>query len=247
MEERLQKVLAQWGVASRRHAETLIEAGRVRVNGTTAHLGQKADPTQDRIELDGRLIAPPTRPTHRYFLLNKPQRVVCSCEDPQGRKTVLAFLPRHLQHGAGLHPVGRLDFNSTGALVLTNDGDLTYRLTHPRHHMAKTYRVIVTGKPSAATLRQWQQGISLAGRRTLPAQVKIVSTTESHNRTELEVVLQEGRNRQIRRVAERLGHPVKKLHRLAIGPIHLGNLGIGEVRELTDAELIQLCVTPDDG
>lgn len=246
MEERLQKVLAQRGIASRRHAETLIEAGRVRVNGAIAHLGQKADPAHDRIELDGRLIATPTRPAHRYFLLHKPQRVVCSCEDPQGRKTVLAYLPRNLQRGTGLHPVGRLDFNSTGALLLTNDGDLTYRLTHPRHHVTKIYQVVVAGKPTATTLRQWQQGIYLSGRRTLPAQVKVLSTTESPHRTELELVLREGRNRQIRRVAEQLGHPVKKLHRLAIGPVRLGSLGVGKVRELTDVELSQLCVTPDD-
>ena len=236
MAERLQKVLSQWGVASRRHAEGLIQSGRVWVNGEVAHLGQKADPTRDRIELDGRLLSSQNRPDHYYFLLNKPKRVVSSCRDPRDRKTVLEFLPQSLHQGAGIHPVGRLDFNSTGALLLTNDGDLTCRLTHPRNHIPKTYQVIVAGKPSSAVIDLWQKGVVLAGRRTLPASVTIVSTGPTES-TELEVVLWEGRNRQIRRVAEQLGHPVKKLHRVAIGPIQLGNLAIGQLRSLNPTEM----------
>jgi len=239
MEERLQKVLSQWGVASRRHAETLIQSGRVRVNGEAAHLGQKADPDRDRIELDGRVLAQQQRPQHHYWLLNKPQRVVSSCYDPQRRKTVLAFLPHDLGHQSGIHPVGRLDYNSTGALILTNDGDLTYQLTHPRHHIPKTYRVVVAGQLKPATIRRWEQGIVLAGRRTLPARVTVIATNPPRS-TELEVVLTEGRNRQIRRVAEHLGHPVKQLHRIAIGPIQLGSLAAGAIRPLTAAEVAHL-------
>ena len=239
MAERLQKVLSQWGVASRRHAEELIQLGRVSVNGEVAHLGQKANPDCDRIELDGRLLAAQNRPDHYYFLLNKPKRVLSSCRDPRERKTVLAFLPESLRQGTGIHPVGRLDFNSTGALLLTNDGALTCQLTHPRHHVSKTYQVTVAGRPSSAVIRQWQQGVMLTGRRTLPAQVKVISTAAA-DQTQLEIVLREGRNRQIRRVAEQLGHPVKKLHRTAIGPLQLGDLAIGHVRSLTAAEVAEI-------
>ncbi|MBE7384091.1 MAG: rRNA pseudouridine synthase [Leptolyngbya sp. SIO1E4] len=246
MEERLQKVLSQWGIASRRHAEVMIQSGRVRVNGQVAQLGQKAEPERDQIELDGQIISARNRPGYQYWLLNKPKQVMSSCQDPQGRKTVLEFLPEAIRRGQGIHPVGRLDFNSTGALLLTNDGDLTFRLTHPRHHLPKTYRVIVTGHPSPTIIRQWQQGIVLAGRRTLPAKVNILSTGSSKY-TELEVVLWEGRNRQIRRVAESLGHPVKRLHRIEIGPIRLGQLAVGQVRALTAADLAKLRHTLDNG
>lgn len=239
MTERLQKVLSQWGVASRRHAEGLIQAGRVSVNGEVAHLGQKADPLRDRIELDGRLLAAQNRPEHYYFLLNKPKRVVSSCSDPRDRKTVLTFLPEPLRQGAGIHPVGRLDFNSTGALLLTNDGDLTCRLTHPRHHIPKTYQVTVAGHPGSTVIHQWRQGVMLMGRRTLPAEVTVTAPVSS-NQTELKIVLREGRNRQIRRVAEQLGHPVKRLHRIAIGPLQLGDLAMGQVRSLTVAEIAEL-------
>ncbi|MEM9003614.1 MAG: pseudouridine synthase [Cyanobacteria bacterium P01_F01_bin.86] len=239
MEERLQKVLSQWGIASRRHAEALIQARRVRVNGEVAHLGQKADPAVDRIELDGKILAAKNRPDYHYWLLNKPKRVVSSCKDPRDRKTVVEFLPQSLRQGAGIHPVGRLDFNSTGALLLTNDGNLTCRLTHPRHHIPKTYRVTVAGQPSSTVIDRWQRGVILSGRSTLPAKVTVLSVGKSVS-TELEIVLWEGRNRQIRRVAEQLGHPVKKLHRIAIGPIQLGNLASGQARSLTPSEMTKL-------
>lgn len=244
MEERLQKLLSKWGGASRRHAEALIQAGRVLVNDQVAELGQKADPDSDRIVLDGRELSGQKRPELHYFLLNKPSRVVSTCQDPQGRKTVLAFLPKDLQDGAGIHPVGRLDYNSTGALILTNDGNLTHQLTHPSHQLPKTYRVIVKGNPQPAVIDRWRQGIVLAGRRTLPAEVKILA--QSATCTELEIVLREGRNRQIRRVAETLGHPVKSLHRIAIGPIHVAELGPGQLRQLTEAELGKLCYRTEE-
>jgi len=231
--------LSKWGVASRRHAESLIAAGRVRVNGNVATLGQKADPDRDTIDLDGRELSPRDRPQSYYGLLHKPLRTVSTCQDPQGRQTVLDLLPRELQQASGVHPVGRLDYNSTGALILTNDGELTYHLTHPRHHIPKTYRVTIKGQPSPDIINRWRRGVPLAGRPTAPAKVTVLSSP-SPGQTELEIVLWEGRNRQIRRTADLLGHPVKRLHRVAIGPIHLGNLSNGQVRPLMPEELQQL-------
>lgn len=241
MDERLQKVLSSWGVASRRQAEQLIAQGRVQVNHEIAHLGQKVDPVRDRICVDGVLVSPAIQPDPLYLLLNKPAGVVSTCDDPWGRRTVLDLLPKDLQHGQGLHPVGRLDAESTGALLLTNDGDLTFYLTHPRHHIPKTYQVWVEGYPTQETLRQWRQGVLLEGRKTLPAQVSVVQR-HPDRKTLLEIVLKEGRNRQIRRVADQLGHPVVLLHRTAIGPIRLQNPGVPEVlpgcyRPLTDTEV----------
>lgn len=228
MNQRLQKIIAHWGIASRRHGEEMIESGRVKVNGKLAHVGQKADPECDRIEIDGRILNPSTQPRPLYLLLNKPLDVVCTCTEPQGRKTVLDLLPRKLQAGQGLHPVGRLDSDSTGALLITNDGELTFRLTHPRYHIAKTYEVLVQGCPPESVLEQWRQGILLSGKNTLPAKVRRLRKF-SGSQTLLEVVLHEGRNRQIRRVAEALGYRVVQLHRTAIGPIHLNSTGQPEL------------------
>jgi 16S rRNA U516 pseudouridylate synthase RsuA-like enzyme len=160
MSVRLQKILSQWGVGSRRLAESLIREGRVTVNGEAAHLGQKADLACDRIEVDGQVIHPEQRPEHHYLLLHKPLGMVSTCADPEGRPTVLEALPTEL-HSVGLHPVGRLDMYSTGALLLTNDGELTYRFTHPKHDITKTYRVCLEGKPTAQTLKAWRQGMPL--------------------------------------------------------------------------------------
>lgn len=232
--ERVQKILSQWGVASRRQAEQMILAGRVRLNGAVAHLGQKADPLQDRIEVDGKLLQ--QRPELLYLLLHKPAGVVSTCQDPQGRSTVLDLLPASLRQNLGLHPVGRLDTASTGALLLTNDGAVTLCLTHPRHSVAKTYQVWVQGSPPESVLTQWRQGVWLDGRRTRPAKVRVLESCEP-TRSLLEVVLYEGRNRQIRRVAEQLGYPVLRLHRVAIGPIQLGKLPRGQYRALSRDEL----------
>lgn len=235
MAERLQKILSQWGVASRRQAEQLIRDGRVRLNGAIVQLGETANPATDAIEVDGRLIQLRNRPELTYLLLHKPAGVVSTCQDPQLRQTVLDLLPNCFQ-GIGLHPVGRLDTASTGALLLTNDGAVTACLTHPRHSVTKTYRVWVEGRPSKTVLRRWQQGVVLDDRPTRPAGVRVLNADRS-TATLLEVVLQEGRNRQIRRVAELLGHPVLKLHRIAIGPIQLGSLARGQSRKLIPAEL----------
>lgn len=239
-QERLQKILSQWGVASRRRSEELILAGRVRLNGTVAELGQKADPNGDLIEVDGKPIQSADRPQSAYFLLNKPLGVFSTCVDPQGRRTVMDLLPAYLVQHQGIHPVGRLDADSTGALLLTNHGDLTFYLTHPRHHIPKTYEVWVEGFPSEEILLQWRQGIILDSHKTLPAKVKVLKRGTA--KTLLEIGLVEGRNRQIRRVAEQLGHPVIRLHRTAIGAIRLQSPGqpmlpSGSFRPLTSAEV----------
>lgn len=241
MDERLQKILSQWGIASRRQAEQMILDGRIRLNGAVAQLGQRADPTSDRIEVDQVEIKPCDRPQPIYLLLNKPVGVVSTCTDPWNRRTVLDLLPPDLQKQQGIHPVGRLDADSTGALLLTNDGDLTFHLTHPRHHIPKTYEVWVEGYPPETVLRRWRQGILLEGQKTLPAQVEIIRQHPDH-KTLLRIILVEGRNRQIRRVAEQLGHPVIALHRTAIGNIHLQPPGLpplksGAIRPLKDAEI----------
>lgn len=235
MAERLQKILSQWGVASRRQAEQMILDGRVRLNGAVvAQLGQKADPAVDRIEVDGNLIQLQNRPELTYLLLHKPAGVVSTCHDPEGRPTVLDLLPANFSQ-LGLHPVGRLDTASTGALLLTNDGDVTECLTHPRHSVPKIYQVWVRGLPPETVLMQWRQGVLLDSRLTRPAKVEILDT--DHFNTLLEIELREGRNRQIRRVAKQLGFPVVQLHRIAIGPINLGKLASGASRLLSPDEV----------
>jgi 16S rRNA pseudouridine516 synthase len=234
MAERLQKIISRFGIASRREAEQMILASRVRLNGTiVSELGVKADPASDRIEVDGKLISQAS-PQKVYLLLNKPVAVICTRHDPQGRRTVLNLLPSQYQH---LYPVGRLDYNSSGALLLTNDGDFANCLTHPRHHIVKTYEVWVRGQIERAALQIWQAGVELDGRLTQPCDVTVM--TRISDRTQLQIALKEGRNRQIRRIAEQLNHPVVALHRAAIAEISLGNLPIGQYRCLTRSEVQQ--------
>jgi pseudouridine synthase len=240
MTERVQKILSQWGIASRRKAEQLILEGRVRLNGQVVRLGQQADPLLDRLEVDGRSIRPSDRPESLYLLVNKPLGVVSTCHDPQNRSTVLDLLPNPFCQGQGIHPVGRLDINSTGALLLTNDGKLTLSLTHPRYHLPKTYEVLLNGYLSNVDLEKWREGVMLEGKRTLPAQVQILDRTP--HQTQLQVILTEGRNRQIRRIAEQLGLQVLKLHRTAIGSIQLNSphkplLALGHYRSLEPFEI----------
>ncbi len=236
MIERLQKILSHYGIASRREAERLILDGQVCLNGLVViELGTKADPDRDRIEVNGKVITAEPAPQHTYLLLHKPVGVVCTRHDPQGRRTILDLLPDQYQH---LYPVGRLDYNSSGALLLTNDGELTNRLTHPRHHVPKTYEVWIEGQPSKSVLQQWRQGVEIDGKLTLPADVEIITTKPQQ--TLLQIVLREGRNRQIRRVAEQLGYPVISLHRGAIASITLENLKSSAYRALTKAEVQQL-------
>ena len=227
---RLQKLLSAAGLCSRRKAEDLLRQGRVVVNGQVASVGDQADPSIDRITVDGTPL--PSGTADRVLLLNKPARVISSCHDPQGRTTVLDLIPAHLRRG--LHPVGRLDADSRGALLLSNQGDLTLQLTHPRYAHSKTYRVTVDGTPQRSTLERWRQGIELDGARTLPADVTLLSSGRKHSI--LQVILREGRNRQIRRTASLLGHPVLDLQRVAIGGLALGSIAEGCWRELAEQE-----------
>ncbi len=232
MAERLQKLIANAGLCSRRRAEELLRNGLVAVNGATAQLGDKADPNRDRITVAGRPLAVPPAPL--VLLLNKPMGVLCSCSDPHRRPTVLDLLPAELRRNTGLHPVGRLDADSRGALLLSNQGDLTLQLTHPRYGHRKTYRVWVEGQPSGAALERWRRGVQLDGQPTQPVQLRVLRSSAAA--TGLEVVMGEGRNRQIRRTAALLGHPVLDLQRLAIGGLELGALQEGEWRRLDRRE-----------
>jgi 23S rRNA pseudouridine2605 synthase len=233
MEERLQKILARAGFGSRRACEELIRQGRVAVNGRVAQLGQKADPERERITVDGK----PVQMKHRrtYMAVHKPRDVLSDEGDGSGRlPTVreLVPLPGHL------YPVGRLDLRSEGLILLTDDGDLAQKLTHPRYEHTKEYHVCVEGRPDNETLKRWRQGVFLDGRKTAPADVSVLRREKG--RTWLRVVLREGRKRQIRRVATMLGHPVHRLIRVRIGPVHLGDLKPGKWRHLTKQELKEI-------
>lgn len=248
--QRLQKILAHLGIASRRRAEALICSGRVQINQVVVkELGIKADLSRDRISVDGQIVwspnHPPSLPTQMTVLLHKPKGVLSTCHDPLGRPTVLDLLPNSWQ-SLRLYPVGRLDKDTTGALLLTNDGDLALNLTHPRYRHPKTYLVEVRGRPTPAVLQQWRDGVDLEEGRTQPASVTLYSQPLLNGRkqtpttTWLRVVLMEGRKRQIRRVAQALGHPVISLHREAIGSLHLGDLKSGQFRLLTQSEFSSL-------
>ena len=238
MAERVQKVLSQWGIASRRKAEQMIVAGRVQVNGKTARLGDRVDLAVDLLEVDNKVVRSVHRPQLIYLLLNKPVGVVSTCFDPQNRSTVIDLLPKELA-GKGIHPVGRLDLASSGALILTNDGEFTLGLTHPRYHLPKTYIVELNRSIVDKDLAWWRKGILLDGRKTLPAKVSLLSSDKTAKT--IEIVLTEGRNRQIRRVARQLGYRVKKLHRIAIGSITLSldnlELTSGKYRHLKQKEI----------
>jgi 23S rRNA pseudouridine2605 synthase len=232
--ERVQKVLARAGFGSRRSCEDLIRQGRVFINGQVAELGQRADPDRDQITVDGRLVQ--VSRSFTYIALYKPPGVLSAERDASDRqqRTVrdLVSLPGRL------YPVGRLDLDSEGLIVLTNDGELTNLLTHPRYEHSKEYRVDVEGHPTDKTLDRWRRGVYLDNQRTAPAEVSVISHKKDH--TQLRIVLREGRKRQIRRVATNLGHPVRRLVRVRIGPVELGDLTPGQWRPLSDRELAQL-------
>jgi 23S rRNA pseudouridine2605 synthase len=235
MEERLQKLMAQAGLGSRRECEKLIEKGRVSVNGRTAALGDKADPATDTIVVNGRPIKP-LQSESIYIALHKPKGVLSSLDDEmeEGRTTVrdLIPLPGHF------YPVGRLDKQSTGLILMTNDGDLAHKLTHPRYGHEKTYKVVVEGRITHEALEKWRAGMYLDGRKTIPAQITVVR--QDVNFTQLEIIMREGRKRQIRRLANMLGFPVTQLVREKIGPLSLGSLKLGDWRHLTDKEVTAL-------
>ena len=209
--ERLQKVLARAGIGSRRACEELIAAGRATVNGEPAVLGRRADAERDRIEVDGVPVV--TRAGVVYYLLNKPTRVVTTASDPEGRPTVVDLVPSDPR----VFPVGRLDWDTEGLLLLTNDGDLANLLTHPRHGVEKEYLAEVEGVPSRSALRRLRDGVELDDGLTAPAQARLV---QSHgDSAAIEIVLHEGRNRQVRRMCDAIGHPVRRLVRTRIGPV----------------------------
>jgi 23S rRNA pseudouridine2605 synthase len=241
--ERLQKLLSIAGIASRRASEELITQGRVEVNGEVVRtLGTKADPDKDVVKVDGRRLRFDIRP--RYILLNKPKGVVTTRRDPQKRRTVIDLLTGVREY---VYPVGRLDFDSEGLLLLTSDGDLAARLTHPRHAVERVYEAIVVGAPAEEALERLRRGVFLDGTRTAPAEVRRAGAVNKGARggsrevlTKLVIALREGRNRQVRRMCAFIGHPVRKLTRTRMGPIKLGDLRPSHWRDLTPKEVERL-------
>ncbi|HEV7241133.1 MAG TPA: pseudouridine synthase [Thermoanaerobaculia bacterium] len=241
--ERLQKIIAHAGFASRREAETMIREGRVTVNGrVVTELGTKADPARDHVKVDGKLIT--RAETHRYILLYKPKEVMTTVADPQGRRTVIDLIKGVRER---IYPVGRLDFHSEGLILLTNDGDLAFKVSHPQHGSIKTYHVKVRGVPEERLIDKLQRGITLDGKRTLPCEIRRMKTTgrstgrgDEEGNSWYEVKLREGRTQQIRKMFQAVGHPVSKLRRVAIGPLSDPRLGPGDYRELTKVEVKML-------
>jgi 23S rRNA pseudouridine2605 synthase len=238
--ERLHVFLAHAGVASRRSAEQMIRQGRVTVNGrVVTQLGTKVDPAHDDVRVDGRRVRGMTK--HVYILLNKPRGVLSAMEDPRGGKSLgdlISFSQR-------LYPVGRLDLMSEGLVLLTDDGELANLLTHPSYEHEKEYRVLVNGLPADETLGIWRRGVMLEGERTAPAKVDVIR--KEKDSALLRVIMHEGRKRQIRSVAALLGHPVRELQRVRIGPLRLGTLQPGQWRHLTDQEVSELVALKKEG
>ena len=233
MNEKLQKLISRAGLTSRRKAEQWIEQGRVSVNGVAAQLGDRADLEHDKVTVDGRLLSPPAEQV--VVLLNKPRGYVCTMQDPQGRPMVTQLISTI---SLRLYPVGRLDYNSEGLLLLTNDGDLAHRLMHPRHHVEKCYLVKVQGHLSRAGQQRLAEGVQLEDGLTAPARLK--SLRHSGPNSWFEIVLKEGKNRQVRRMCEAVGHTVLRLKRIRIDFLELGDLKTGTFRRLTPAEIVRL-------
>ncbi|PNU20954.1 pseudouridine synthase [Geothermobacter hydrogeniphilus] len=233
MAERLQKIIAAAGLCSRRTAEEWIRAGRVTVNGEMPDLGCRVDPAVDEVLVDGRPL--PGAAEKVTLLLNKPTGCVTTVSDPQGRRTVLDLLPPHLPR---LFPVGRLDYNTEGLLLLTNDGELAQHLAHPRHKVEKTYLVRVRGAVTEEIRRKLERGVALADGITAPAGVRVRGSSGGHGW--LEITIREGRNRQIRRMCEAVGLSVSRLKRIRLGFLDLGDLPTGKTRILNAGEIDRL-------
>lgn len=229
---RIQKIIADSGFCSRRKAEELIQAGRVRVNGHPAQIGQQLDPAADIIAIDGERIASGEKKQHLYLMMNKPRGYLTAMSDDRGRRCVAELLP---ELPVRVYPVGRLDLNSEGLLLFTSDGDFANDMMHPSREVAKTYRVTVRPDVTDEQAAKLAAGVYLDGRRTAPAGVLI--KTKEPGRVVMEITIHEGRNRQIRRMCESVGLEVARLRRVAVGPLRLGMLRPGEVRELTKEEL----------
>jgi pseudouridine synthase len=229
----LQKILSH--ITSRRKADEYIIAGRVTVNGTIATPGAKADPRVDDIRLDGLCVG--AAETRLYLMLNKPAGVIVTARDPQRRKTVFDLLPVAIKKDANrLFSVGRLDVETSGLLILTNDGDFAYRLSHPAHEIKKTYLARVRGIPDPPALHNFRTGIDIDGKRTAPCQIEVVKKEPN---ARLRITLHEGRNRQVRKMCDAIGHRVISLRRISVGPLSLGGLPVGEWRYLTPQEVEQ--------
>ncbi len=227
MKQRLQKIIGRAGICSRRKAENLLKGGRVLVNGRIASIGEKADVNLDVITIDNYII--PKYSSNKVILLNKPPGIVSTCNDEFGRKTVIDLLPTFLKKG--MYPIGRLDMYSRGAIILTNNGYLTLQLTHPRYHHTKTYHVLVSGNLSNQEVNEWRKGIIINSTKTKEIIVKVLNRYS--NKTLLEIILTEGKNRQIRKIAEKLGNKIFDLKRVKVATIGLNGLDEGSWRELT--------------
>lgn len=237
---RLNKLLSQAGVASRRTADELIAQGRVEVNGSVvSELGGKANPESDDIRVDGRRLKLNT--TRRYILLNKPRSVLSTRSDPHQRRTVVDLLADAGVRGY-FYPVGRLDYDSEGLILLTNDGDFAERVTHPRYELERTYEAVVEGVPDERDLERLRTGIVIDGRRTLPAVVRLVRVLEGRETAKgvVELTLREGRNRQVRHMCDAIAHPVDRLRRTRIGGVSDRDLRVGQMRDLSPAEVASL-------
>ena len=234
---RLQKLLSAAGVSSRRAAERLMETGRVTVNSrVVTRLGATADPTRDDIRVDGRRIVIGRR---RYLLVYKPRGYVTTRADPEGRRTVLDLVIHVHDY---VYPVGRLDYDSEGLLIMTNDGELAARLTHPRHGVERVYEALVRGVPTRHALARLRRGVTIDGHRTGPGTVRVLRARSGPKGAEavLSVAIREGRNRQVRKMCDAVGLPVLRLRRVQIGPLRDRRLKVGECRELTAAEVAAL-------
>lgn len=226
---RLQKYMADAGVGARRKCEEMISAGKVTVNGHTAALGESVEPG-DVVEVSGRRIKPAR--DHVYLMLNKPGDCVSTCSDDKGRKTVMDYLPAGLPR---VYPVGRLDFNTEGLLLLTNDGSFANQMTHPKHRVQKKYLVVIEGSISDLDIRRLESGVTIDGYKTAPAIIKVLN--ESPSRTELLCIISEGRNRQLRKMFEVVGKNVVYIKRVQVGSLRLGDLKRGQYRNLTSQEI----------
>ncbi|MBU0506092.1 MAG: pseudouridine synthase [bacterium] len=233
MKERIQKVIASTGVFSRRAVEKLIDEKKIKINGIIVTTkGMKIDPTKDRIQIDGKAFKINTQEEFVAILINKPRQVMVTRSDPEKRKCIFDLLPEEMAH---LKPVGRLDYNTQGAIILTNDGEFILHLTHPKYHLEKVYELKTTNEVTDKQINRLRKGIVLDGSRTLPAQIRIMRRNKTSSI--LEFVLVEGKNRQIRRMCQTVGISVKELKRISIGPVKLGTLKSGGFRRLTLKEL----------
>ncbi|MBP1999503.1 23S rRNA pseudouridine2605 synthase [Paenibacillus shirakamiensis] len=233
--ERLQKILAQAGIASRRKCEELILAGKVQLNGeTVTELGTKADPAVDEITVNGKSVGVEKK---LYILFNKPKGVITSASDDKGRKIVTDYLKGVNER---VFPVGRLDYDTEGLLLLTNDGDFAYLLTHPKHHVPKTYLATVKGVPHGTLLDKLKQGVMLEDGMTAPAELDYYDIEPGEKQSTIRITIHEGRNRQVRRMFESINHPVTRLKRISFGELHLGNMKRGLYRHLDKQEVEEL-------